>query len=235
MRLDKFLSECGRASRKEAALAAKKGNISVNGVPVKKADIHIDPEKDTVSFFGEPVIYRKFTYIIMNKPCGYVSVTEAKEDIPAQTLLPETEQKIGLFPAGRLDKNTSGLLFLTNDGETAHRLTSPKHHVDKIYSFTVKFTLSEDDISALMAGIELDDGYRTLPCDVRMTGEKTGLITLCEGKYHQIKRMMLAVHNQITSLERISYGTLSTEGLAVGEWRYLTDEEISLITDKSNK
>lgn len=235
MRLDKFLSECGRASRKEAALAAKKGNISVNGVPVKKADIHIDPEKDTVSFFGEPVIYRKFTYIIMNKPCGYVSVTEAKEDIPAQTLLPETEQKIGLFPAGRLDKNTSGLLFLTNDGETAHRLTSPKHHVDKIYSFAVKFTLSEDDISALMAGIELDDGYRTLPCNVRMTGEKTGLITLCEGKYHQIKRMMLAVHNQITSLERISYGPLSTEGLAVGEWRYLTDEEISLITDKSNK
>lgn len=233
MRLDRFLSETGRASRKEAALAAKKGSISVNGVPVKRADIHIDPEKDVISYLGEAVVYRKFTYIIMNKPCGYVSVTEAKGDIPALALLPETEQKLGLFPAGRLDKNTSGLLFLTNDGETAHRLTSPKHHVDKTYAFTVKFPMSSGDIAALEGGIELDDGYKTLPCEVKLTGEKEGLITLHEGKYHQIKRMMLAVHNQITSLERVSYGPLTSDGLAVGEWRYLTDDEISKITDKS--
>ena len=231
MRLDKFLSETGKASRKEAGIAAKKGLITVNGAVVKKADVHVDPEKDRITFCGEEITYRQFTYIIINKPQGYVSVTEAKGDIPAQTLLPEAEQKMGLFPAGRLDKNTTGLLLLTNDGATAHRLTSPKHHVDKTYAFTVKFPISEEDVTALCGGVTLEDGYETLPCEVEMISEREGRITLREGKYHQIKRMMIAVHNQITSLERISYGPLTTEGLSVGQWRYLTDEEIKLITN----
>lgn len=233
MRLDKFLSETGRASRKEAGIAAKKGLITVNGTVAKRADVHIDPENDRVVYCGEEITYRTFTYIIMNKPKGYVSVTEAKGDIPAQTLLPETEQKLGLFPAGRLDKNTTGLLLLTNDGATAHRLTSPKHHVDKVYSFTVKFPISEDDVSALCGGVTLEDGYETMPCKVEMTSEREGRITLREGKYHQIKRMMIAVHNQITSLTRISYGPLTVEGLDEGEWRYLTDDEIKLITNNN--
>ncbi len=232
MRLDKLLSECGRASRKESALAAKRGLISVNGEPVKRADIHVDPDKDTISFMGERILYREFTYIIMNKPEGYVSVTEAKGEIPASVLLPEREQKLGLFPAGRLDKSTTGLLLLTNDGESAHRLTSPKHHVDKTYSFTVKFPLSAEDAALLEAGVTLDDGYETMPCKIKLTGEKSGEITLREGKYHQIKRMMLAVHNQIRSLCRISYGPLTINGLDVGEWRYLTDEEINMIKNK---
>ena len=233
MRLDKFLSETGRASRKEAGIAAKKGLITVNGTVAKHADVHIDPENDRVVYCGEEITYRTFTYIIMNKPKGYVSVTEAKGDIPAQTLLPETEQKLGLFPAGRLDKNTTGLLLLTNDGATAHRLTSPKHHVDKVYSFTVKFPISEDDVSALCGGVTLEDGYETMTCKVEMTSEREGRITLREGKYHQIKRMMIAVHNQITSLTRISYGPLTVEGLDEGEWRYLTDDEIKLITNNN--
>lgn len=231
MRLDKFLSETGRASRKEAGIAAKKGLITVNGAVVKKADVHVDPEKDRIAFCGEEITYRSFTYIIMNKPQGYVSVTEAKGDIPAQSLLPEVEQKLGLFPAGRLDKNTTGLLLLTNDGLTAHRLTSPKHHVDKVYAFTVKFPISEADVKSLCEGVTLEDGYKTLPCKVEMLSEREGRITLREGKYHQIKRMMIAVHNQITSLARVSYGPLTVDGLDVGEWRYLTDDEIKLLTD----
>lgn len=233
MRLDKFLSESGRACRKEAGIAAKKGLITVNGVVAKRADVHIDPEKDRITYCGEEITYRKFTYIIMNKPQGYVSVTEAKGDIPAQSLLPEIEQKLGLFPAGRLDKNTTGLLLLTNDGATAHRLTSPKHHVDKVYAFTVKFPISEADVADLCEGVTLEDGYKTLPCKVEMISEREGRITLREGKYHQIKRMMVAVHNQITSLERISYGPLTSEGLSIGEWRYLTDDEIKLITNNN--
>lgn len=233
MRLDKFLSESGRASRKEAGIAAKKGLITVNGSVVKKADVHIDPENDRITYCGEEITYRQFTYIIMNKPQGYVSVTEAKGDIPAQALLPDVEQKLGLFPAGRLDKNTTGLLLLTNDGATAHRLTAPKHHVDKVYAFTVKFPISEADVKALCGGVTLEDGYETLPCMVEMISEREGRITLREGKYHQIKRMMIAVHNQITSLERISYGPLTTEGLEVGQWRYLSDEEIKLITNNN--
>ena len=233
MRLDKFLSEAGRASRKEAGIAAKKGLITVNGAVVKKADVHIDPENDRITYCGEEITYRQFTYIIMNKPQGYVSVTEAKGDIPAQKLLPEIEQKMGLFPAGRLDKSTTGLLLLTNDGATAHRLTSPKHHVDKTYAFTVKFPISDDDVKALCGGVTLEDGYETMPCMVEMISDREGRITLREGKYHQIKRMMIAVHNQITSLERISYGPLTTEGLSVGQWRYLTEEEIKLITNNN--
>lgn len=232
MRLDKFLSETGKASRKEAGIAAKRGLVLVNGVPVKKADIHIDPERDEITYMGEKVTYRKYTYIIMNKPQGYVSVTESKTDVPAQSLLPEELQKTGLFPAGRLDKNTTGLLLLTNDGETAHRLTSPKHHVEKEYAFKVKYPLSKDDVTALEKGVSLDDGYITKPCEITLTGEKEGYITLREGKYHQIKRMMQAVHNSITSLERVRYATLTTENLAIGEWRYLTEEEEKELTER---
>lgn len=230
MRLDKFMSETGRASRREAAIAVKRGQILVNGSPVKKADVHIDPEVDVITFNGEKIVYRKFVYIIMNKPQGYVSVTESKTDVPAQSLLPEELQKIGLFPAGRLDKNTTGLLLLTNDGETAHRLTSPKHHVEKEYAFKVKFPISREDADALEMGVELDDGYLTKPCKVTLTGEREGRIVLREGKYHQIKRMMQAVHNSITALERIRYAQLTTEGLGVGEWRYLADEEEKNLT-----
>ncbi len=222
----------GRASRKEAALAVRKGLVFVNKVPAKRADIHVDPDKDEIIFCGETLVYRKHTYIIMNKPCGYVSVTEARDDIPALVLLPEELQRIGLFPAGRLDKNTSGLLFLTNDGETGHRLTSPKHHVEKEYAFTVKYPISEDDVRSLEAGVMLDDGYVTMPCRVVMHGEREGSIILREGKYHQIKRMMQAVHNSITSLKRIRYGILTLDGIEEGGWRYLTEDEEKTILQK---
>lgn len=229
MRLDKLIADTGKASRKEVKLAAKKGGITVNGISVMRTDMHVDPQKDVVSFFGEQIVYKKYTYVIMNKPAGYVSVTEAKGEIPALALLPEDLQKIGLFPAGRLDKSTTGLLFLTNDGETAHRLTSPKHHAEKEYAYTVKYPLSAEDISVLEKGVTLDDGYVTLPCRIVGTGEREGRIILREGKYHQIKRMMQAVHNSITSLCRVRYADLTLEGLAEGEWRELTAEETERI------
>ncbi len=231
MRLDKLIADTGKASRKEVKTAAKKGLITVNGVSVTRADMHIDPENDIVVFSGERIVYKKYTYIIMNKPVGYVSVTEGRGELSALVLLPEELQRIGLFPAGRLDKNTTGLLFLTNDGETAHRLTSPKHHAEKEYAYTVKYPLSEEDISLLEKGVTLDDGYTTLPCRIERTGEKEGRIVLCEGKYHQIKRMMQAVYNSITSLCRVRYADLTLEGLDTGEWRELTEEEIGRILE----
>lgn len=226
MRLDKLLSECGVASRSEASRAARAGKITVNGVPVKKADHKVDPDVDRVVYCGKPVVYRQFVYLLLNKPDGYVSATEDGKDPVVTELLPEEYRKRGIFPCGRLDKHTLGLMLLTDDGALSHRLLSPKNHVSKSYAFRVKFPISGEDVAALEAGVDIG-GYVTKPCRVELTDEREGLITITEGKYHQIKLMMEAVHNQITYLERRSFGPLAfDEGLKRGEWRPLTEEEI---------
>ena len=150
MRLDKLLSECGIASRKESAKAAKAGQILVNGIPATKADIQVDPTTDAITFCGRAVRWREFVYVMLNKPDGYVSATDDSrgEQVVTQ-LLPEEYQKMGLFPCGRLDKHTLGLMLLTNDGQLSHRLLSPKRHVAKTYAFRVKFPLSQEDLEAL--------------------------------------------------------------------------------------
>ena len=228
MRLDKLLSECGIASRKETAKAAKAGQITVNGIPAAKADMQVDPIADVVTFCGRKVVWREFVYVMLNKPDGYVSATEdSRGEQVVTSLLPEEYQKMGLFPCGRLDKHTLGLMLLTNDGQLSHRLLSPKRHVAKTYAFRVKFPLSQADISALENGVDIG-GYLTKPCTVKLTDEREGHITLTEGKYHQIKLMMQAVHNQITYLERLSFGPLSLDpALGRGEWRELSDEEVA--------
>ena len=230
MRLDKLLSECGIASRKESARAAKAGQITVNGIPAAKADMQVDPATDEITFCGRAVKWREFVYVMLNKPDGYVSATEdARGEQVVTSLLPEEYQRMGLFPCGRLDKHTLGLMLLTNDGQLSHRLLSPKRHVSKIYAFCVKFPLSEADISALESGVDIG-GYLTKPCTVKLTDEREGQITLTEGKYHQIKLMMEAVHNQITYLERITFGPLTLDPtLSRGEWRELTNEEITAL------
>ena len=230
MRLDKLLSECGMASRKESARAAKAGQITVNGIPVSKADVQVDPAVDVITFCGKAVRWREFVYVMLNKPDGYVSATEdARGEQVVTSLLPEEYQKMGLFPCGRLDKHTLGLMLLTNDGQLSHRLLSPKRHVAKTYAFHVKFPLSEADVTALEAGVDIG-GYLTKPCTVKLTSEREGHITIIEGKYHQIKLMMEAVHNQITYLERITFGPLSLDvALARGEWRELIAEEIDAL------
>ena len=230
MRLDKMLSECAVASRSETAKAARAGKITVNGVVIRKPDFAVDPERDEVVYCGIPVRYRKFVYLMLNKPDGYISATEDGRGDPVVTDLLDPEyRKMGVFPCGRLDKHTLGLMLLTNDGVLSHRLLAPKSHVAKSYAFTVRFPLSDKDIESLCAGVDIG-GYVTKPCTVELTDEKTGIITIVEGKYHQIKLMMEAVHNKITSLERITFGPLSLDPcLPRGEWRELTDREVEAL------
>ena len=231
MRLDKFLVSTGKISRSDAGRAARGGKITVNGIVEKKADRHIDPDKDVVTLHGERIVYRRYTYILLNKPAGYVSATEDGRDPTVLTLLPEELQRIGLFPCGRLDKYTLGLMLLTNDGDLSPRLLSPRHHVEKRYAYTCRHPLSSEDMERLEGGVELEDGYVTKPA--RMLAEDrslSGIIILTEGKYHQIKRMFEAVDNKIETLERVTFGPLTLDPtLSRGEWRYLSDDEIALL------
>lgn len=218
----------GVATRSESSKGARGGLILVNGVAVKKTDVHIDPEKDEIIFCGRKIEYRKYTYILMNKPDGVVSATEDGRDKTVIDLLPEELQKLNLFPCGRLDKHTLGLVMLTDDGDLAHRLLSPKHHVKKKYYFESKFPLADEEIFYLERGATLEDGYVTKPSEIELLPDgRSGYITLVEGKYHQIKRMLEAVNNKITYLERITFGPLTLEKeLGRGEWRFLTKDEI---------
>ena len=235
MRLDKYLSLCGRATRTETAKAVRGGEVLVNGVPAKRADVQIDENADTVVLRGETVTYRQFTWVMLHKPDGVVSATEdrLKGEMTVLDLLPDelTRLRPSLFPCGRLDKHTTGLILLCNDGALSHRLLSPARHVDKTYAFTVKFPLSDADIAALGAGVDIG-GYVTAPCTPDVpAGGREGRITIHEGKYHQIKLMMEAVHNQITSLSRLTFGPLSLDpALAPGEWRLLSDEEVAQLS-----
>ncbi len=229
MRLDKFIVDSGLATRTEISKAAKNGSITVNGTVVHRASGHIDPICDAVTYCGKNVVYREFTYIMLNKPDGYVSARTDGLSPTVIELLPSELQRIGLFPCGRLDKNTFGLMILTNNGPLAHKLLAPKNHVDKKYRFETKFPISLDDVSALESGVDIG-GYITAPCKVGMIDGKCGYITLTEGKYHQIKLMAEAVHNQITFLERVTFGPISLDtSLERGGWRYLTEEEQKML------
>ena len=225
MRLDKFLSITGTASRKDSARAVRAGAVTVNGVGASKADMNVDPDVDKITFYGNPIIYRKNTYIMMNKPIGVVSATEDGREKTVIDLLPEELRRLELFPCGRLDKNTEGLMLLTDNGSLAHYLLSPKRHVSKKYRFASKFPLTEETKVQLEKGVDIG-GYFTKPCQVEIF-DGGGYITLTEGKYHQIKRMLEALNNKITYLERIRFGNLVLDtSLERGEWRYLTESEI---------
>lgn len=226
MRLDKFLSDAGICSRTECKKAAKAGNIAVDGVTVKASDIHIDPEKNTVTFNGEMIGYKKFTYVMLNKPEGYVSATDDKRERTVLELLDDRLRRLDLFPCGRLDKNTLGLLILTNDGELCHRLLSPKHHVSKVYYFHAERYITEDDRVRLESGVSLD-GVITKPAKLRLCDDgMSGYLTLTEGKFHQVKRMLEAVCNKVTYLERVEFAGIPLDtSLERGGWRMLTEDE----------
>lgn len=232
MRLDKFLSETGTCTRSEASKAAKSGGITVNGVPVKRADVHIDPEKDAVSLSGVPVRYKRFTYIMLNKPDGYISATEdSRGEHTVLELLDERARRLGLFPCGRLDKNTLGLLLLTNDGDLCHDLLSPKKHVSKVYRFRSERVITDEDKARLESGVTLD-GEMTKPAKLTLDdGRRSGTIEITEGRFHQIKRMLEAVCNKIEYLERVEFAGMPLDtSLERGEWRELTpDEEKALL------
>lgn len=231
MRLDKFLGSCGCCSRTEAKKIIRSGGVTVNGAPAASADARIDPEGDRIVFCGKVVVYRKYTYILLNKPQGVVSATEDGRDRTVLELLPEEVNKNGLFPCGRLDKNTLGLMLLTDNGELAHRLLAPKSHVQKQYYFESKLPISQADAARFEKGLLLEDGYETKPAQIELEGAgDRGVITLVEGKYHQIKRMLEALDNKITYLERIRFGPLTLPpDLERGAWRYLTEEEIAAL------
>ncbi len=233
MRIDKFLSECKVATRRESGAAIRRGQVLLDGEAVKRADTQVDPEKSEVVYCGERVLYRRFTYVLLNKPDGYVSATEDKNDKTVLDLLPPEVRKFDLFPCGRLDKNTLGLVLLTDNGPLAHALLSPKRHVEKVYRFACARPLTDEALAALQSGVDIG-GYVTKPCRVAMRGETEGEITLSEGKYHQIKLMWNAVDNRILYLERIRFACLTLDGLERGAWRMLTDEEIKTLEEMGN-
>lgn len=226
MRLDKFISNAGLAGRSEIGKAVRAGRVTVNGSVAKKPDMQVDPVSDAVVFCGKSVVYREHIYVMLNKPEGYVSATEDRND-PVVTSLLDPLDAARVHPCGRLDKYTLGLMLLTDDGTLSHRLLAPARHVPKSYRYKCEKPLLQSDEERLCTGVHIEGGYLTKPCEIVREGEFEGEITLHEGKYHQIKQMFGAVGNKITYLERITFGPLILDPtLKRGEWRYLTAEEV---------
>lgn len=230
MRLDKLLSNMGYGSRKEVKQLLKQKAVTVDGIPVKDAAMHVDPDKQDVSVYDERVIYTEFVYYMMNKPPGVISATEDARDATVIDLLEPYHQHFEPFPVGRLDKDTEGLLLLTNDGALAHNLLSPKKHVPKVYYALIDGVVTEADGEAFARGVELDDGYLTKPGKlvILKSAEQSEIeLTIQEGKFHQVKRMFEAVGKRVTYLKRLSMGSLQLdESLDLGEYRELTPEEL---------
>ena len=232
MRLDKYFSELKIFSRREITNELKKGFIKVNDVVIKKADFKIDENKDIIKYKDEVVKYKKFVYLMLNKPEGYISATEDLTQKTVLDLIPDQLRKFNLFPVGRLDKDTTGLVILTNDGISAHNALSPKHHVEKKYKFETADSYSEEDIDAIESGITLADGYTTKPCKIERIDSNNGFIILTEGKYHEIKRLFGSRGNKIIKLQRITFSTIELGDLPLGEFRHLTEEEENIFINK---
>lgn len=231
MRIDKLLSVTKTVTRSEASKVAKQGRIAVNGKTVYDCSAHINEQLDTVSLDGVPVIYKKFIYIMMNKPSGILSASTDKKAQTVIDLLPYPYNSMGLFPCGRLDKDTVGLIILTNDGELAHNLLSPKKHAEKLYRF--KLSRPYDKSKKIEDGIMLD-GKRTKPAIICDESDTEGTITLTEGKYHQIKRMFEYADSKVIFLERLSFGGVALDTrLKRGEWRMLTEQEEKILKDNA--
>ncbi len=233
-RADKILANTGRWSRKEAAELIRAGRVSAAGAIVLRREEKL-PDGACIRVDGEAIDTARYTYLMMNKPAGLVSATDDPREKTVLSLLPEHLRKIGLFPAGRLDKDTVGLLLLTNDGELAHALLSPKRHVDKTYYVEVDGALTGEDREAFAAGLTLPDGLRCLPAGLELLGEDRALVTLHEGKYHQIKRMLVFRGKPVRFLKRLTFGTLELdETLDPGQWRPLTGEELDRLRGAGN-
>lgn len=234
-RLDKILSNLGYGTRKEVKMMVKDGLVEVNGKVVKDSSIHVDPQKDEILVDGEKVFYREFIYLMLNKPKGVITATYDDVEKTVLDLIDDEYKVFSPSPVGRLDKDTEGLLILTNDGELNHFLLSPKRHVPKKYYAKVLGRVTEDDVKKFKKGVVLDDGYRTLPSDLEIlvSGEVSEIeLVIYEGKYHQVKRMFEAVGKKVIYLKRIEFGPLKLdEDLELGEYRELTDEEVELLRE----
>ena len=233
-RLDKVLSNLGYGTRKEIKQVVRKGLIEVNGEIVKDNGMQIDPEVDKVLVNGEEIFYRKYIYLMMNKPDGVISATFDNRDETVIDLLEIEHQVFEPFPVGRLDKDTVGLLLLTNDGELNHRLISPKWKVDKVYYAKIDKKVTEADIKKFKNGITLDDGYTCKEAKLEILESSDSgsevMITIQEGKFHQVKRMFEAVDKSVVYLKRVEFGTLQLdEDLEECEYRELTEEEVAIL------
>lgn len=225
-RIDKLLSSTGRWSRREVKELIRQGRVLAEGKTVLRPEEKLDPES-AIAVDGQPVDCSPFVYVMLHKPAGVLSATEDAGQPTVLDLLPSELKKRGLFPVGRLDKDTTGLLLLTDDGPLAHNLLSPRKHVDKVYRAEVEGRVDGTDVQALAAGMTLGDGTVCLPAGLEPVGDgSTCLVTLREGKYHQVKRMLAARGKPVAALHRISMGPLTLDkGLKPGKWRFLTKGE----------
>lgn len=229
-RLDKIISATGKKSRREVREMVRQGRVLVDGKPAPAADMKVDPQTAVILLDGEPLGYEKFTYVMLHKPAGVLTATEDRRQETVLDLLPPELRRRALSPVGRLDKDTEGLLLLTNDGQLAHRLLSPKSHVDKVYYARVDGALEPGDIAAFAAGMTLGDGLECLPAGLEILSPTETLVTLREGKFHQVKRMLAARGKPVLYLKRLSMGRLRLDpALAPGAWRMLTEEERSAL------
>ena len=231
-RLDKIIASQGKYSRSEVKKLVRAGLVLLNGEKVKSSDVKADPEKDDITVDGENIFYKKHIYIMLNKPQGVVSATDDPVHKTVIDLVPADLFRQGLFPAGRLDGDTTGFVLITDDGDFAHRILSPKNHIMKTYHATLDHTLSEEDIVRFTEGIELRDGTLCLEAQVRMLTDEPPVaeVKIHEGKYHQVKRMFAALGNRVVALRRVKMGGLILdESLDEGQCRELTDEEIRKI------
>ena len=235
-RIDKVLSNLGYGSRSELKKICKNGLVKVNGKVINNPGVQVDVENDEIIFDGEKVTYKEFIYLMLNKPDGYISATFDKRDPIVLDLIDKEDLVFEPFPVGGLDKDTEGLLVLTNDGQLAHRVLSPKKHVPKTYYAKIEGVVTEDDIKAFAKGVTLDDGYETMPAElVILKSDEISEIelTIHEGKFHQVKRMFESVDKKVIYLKRLSMGKLQLDkNLALGEYRELTDEEIKMIEER---
>lgn len=237
IRLDKFLSEMGVGTRQEVKQYIRKGKVEVDGEIAKRPELKVDETKANVTLDGERIGYASYVYYMLNKPSGVVSATEDKREKTVIDLIKGQKRK-DLFPVGRLDKDTEGLLLITNDGDLAHQLLSPKKHVDKVYRARIEGQVTAEDTALFAKGLEIDDedgAWRAMPAKLNILSsgpESEVEITIREGKFHQIKRMFEAVDKKVVYLKRLSMGSLRLdETLALGEYRELTEDEVQALKE----
>ena len=229
MRLDKYLCLLEVGTRSQVKNYIRQGLVTINGCPAQRPEQKIEEEHEIIAFRGKELHYKKYCYYMLNKPPGVVSATRDNTAGTVVELLGD-DRREGIFPVGRLDKDTVGLLLLTNDGELAHRLLSPKHHVDKTYLVTVEHTLQTEDIRRLEEGVDIGEERPTMPAKAEISKDGQLLLTIREGKYHQVKRMLRAIDNEVITLKRISFGGITLdENLKPGQYRELTEQEVRIL------
>ena len=238
MRLDKYLADCGAGSRTEIKKLIRSGKVTVAGMAKVAPETQIEPETAEVSLQGERVVYRKFIYLLLNKPAGYISATWDKELPTVLNLVPKEYLHFAPFPVGRLDVDTEGLCLLTNDGQLSHRLLSPKNHVPKTYEATIDGCVTKEDQEIFLQGVVLSDGYKTKPAilEILSAAEVSKIrLTITEGKFHQVKRMFEAVGKTVTYLKRIAMNRLTLDpDLKPGQIRELLPAELELLEEKDH-